>query len=426
MNVRTILSVFSVIVICLIAVGSGAEDQPEKRVMNYIAVMDLKCTEEIGKDNCVLLTNIVVEELVRSKKYTVIDRANREKILGEVGFQQTGCVEGGCMVEAGRILGVGKIVVGSVNKLGETYFVTLQIVNVETAAVEIAEKSKCQNCKLDSLADTVANAARKLMGLEPVSSVHVTQPDSQPRITQPRLEEKRFPKDMVYVPAGAFMMGCNSSLDDECGDDEKPYHKVYLDAFYIDKYEVSVDRFGACVRAGKCKKPITRQYYNWGVPGRGNHPINGVSLNEAVSYCAYVGKRLPTEAEWEKAARGNDGRKYPWGNMRASCDFAVMNEGAKGCGRNSTWPVGSKTDGASPYGAMDMLGNVWEWTADFYDGNYYAGSPGRNPKGPSSGSYVVLRGGGYNSATDELRTSYRFSLGTNHSYYAAGFRCVRN
>lgn len=153
-----------VFALSLLATGSGAENQPEKRVMNYLAVMDLRCGKGVDQDIGVALTDVVIEELVKLKKYTLIDRANRDKILGEVGFQMIGCVDESCTVEAGRILGVGKIAVGSITKIGDTYLVSLQLINVETAAVEIAERETCKKCELSDLINTVAKAARKLMG----------------------------------------------------------------------------------------------------------------------------------------------------------------------------------------------------------------------------------------------------------------------
>ncbi len=425
----TILTtIFCLLLLCLILSGGEAKDEPEKRVMNYLAVMDLKCSKDIQKEQCSTLTDIALDEIVKSKKYTVIDRANRDKILGEVGFQQTGSVEGSRVVVAGRILGVGKIVVGKISKLGKIYVVSMQLINVETATVETSIKEMCKKCEIDGLITTVTNAARKLMGQPPVST---------PSSTSGGLKSG----EMVKVYAGDFMMGCNSRVDSLCDTDEKPYHKVYLDAFYIDKYEVTVEEYGECVHSGKCSQPRSRsdnKNCNWGYSGRGNHPINCVDWNQAKAYCEYAGKRLPTEAEWEKAARGTDGRKYPWGNEKASrnyavmddgCDYAVMVDGGNNsCGKVRTWPVGSKPKGASPYGAMDMAGNVYEWTADWHDSKYYSSSPNRNPTGPSSGLVRVVRGGSWFLTFSLLRSSARDYSGPGYGIYGygVGFRCARD
>ncbi len=224
---------------------------------------------------------------------------------------------------------------------------------------------------------------------------------------------------MVYIPEGEFTMGGNYR------DAEKPVHKVYLSAFYIDKYEVAVDEYAACIKAGVCKRPGTGKNCNFGESGRENHPINCVTWYDAYTYCRWAGKRLPTEAEWEKAARGTDGREYPWGDAKATCSYAVMNDGGAGCRMDRTWPVGSKPKGASPYGVMDMAGNVWEWGMDWYDKDYYSRSPDRNPKGSDSGRYRVLRGGAWNHPPFRQRASDRSGYFPNKYFNFVGFRCAR-
>lgn len=217
--------------------------------------------------------------------------------------------------------------------------------------------------------------------------------------------------EMVLVPAGEFIMG-----NDRGEADEKPEHKVYLDAFYIDKYETTVDQYGKCAQAGKCTKPNEGGGCNWGKSDRGKHPINCVDWNQVKTYCEWAGKRLPTEAEWEKAARGTDGRVYPWGN-EWDAGKCVNNT-------NSTKPVGSIPAGASPYGCLDMVGNVWEWCADWYDAGYYKTAPVRNPPGPASGTTRVLRGGAWVLLPTYFRAARRHcdSPAVRDSY--GGFRCV--
>jgi len=242
------------------------------------------------------------------------------------------------------------------------------------------------------------------------------------------------PSGMVDVPAGAFWMGCNEVVDDECEADESPYHEVTLDSFYIDKYEVTAGQYEACVNGGACSYSGTpsspqRTYQN----GRDNHPVNYVNWSEAKAYCEWKGKRLPTEAEWEKASRSTDGRKFPWGNEAVSCSYVVMNESADvdayGCGIGHTWAVGSKPAGASIYGAMDMSGNVWEWVNDWYFTDYYDTSPLANPPGPdvepNSGDRRVLRGGSYDSSAGRLRSSNRNRENPSYQSGTWGFRCAQ-
>ena len=233
--------------------------------------------------------------------------------------------------------------------------------------------------------------------------------------------------EMVTVPAGSFQMGCNVAVDNECFSNEYPYHAVSVPAFKIDKYELTVGEYQACVDAGGCTAASTGGSCNYGVSGRDSHPINCVDWNQAKAYCAWAGKRLPTEAEWEKAARGTDGRKYPWGNDSLDCDHAVHS--ANGCSNDSTAPEGSKPAGVSPYGAEDMVGNVWEWVEDDYH-SHYTGAPADgsawvdNPRG----THRVFRGGGWNNSnTKNLRTSLRSgSAGPTGLTINSGFRCSRD
>ncbi len=232
---------------------------------------------------------------------------------------------------------------------------------------------------------------------------------------------KHTSESMVYIPAGWFWMGCSPN-DSNCGDDEKPYHKVYLSAYFIDKNDVTVDEYTRCVNAGGCTQPITGQYCNWGVSGRGDHPINCVDWNQANTYCQWRGKELPTEAQWEKAARGTNGRIYPWGNEW---------DASKACfNQSSTCAVGSYPSGASPYGVMDMAGNVWDWCRDWYDANYYASSPDHNPTGPDSGRYRVFRGH-LSWITDYPPFGRASRRGGDAPYVPShgglnnGFRCIR-
>ena len=226
---------------------------------------------------------------------------------------------------------------------------------------------------------------------------------------------------MVEVPAGNFIRGSDVSSN------EQPVSTVYLDGYWIDETEVTVDAYAACVSAGTCSAPGTGNYCNWGVSGRGSHPVNCVNWTQSDTYCRWAGKGLPTEGEWEKAARGTDGRTYPWGEASPTCSYAVMGEGGLGCGQDRTWPVGSKPAGASPYGAQDMAGNVWEWVSDRYSPSAYADAGSmRNPEGPISGSLRVERGGGFgNDDAGTRRAAARSHDDPAGANVLLGFRCAR-
>jgi formylglycine-generating enzyme required for sulfatase activity len=236
---------------------------------------------------------------------------------------------------------------------------------------------------------------------------------------------------MVYVPEGEFPMG--SDLGDP---DEHPQRVVYLDSLEIDRYEVTNVQYRRFLLASGGDGPRRwpgRYLHLWFErapdwsgdrypPGEARHPVVGVRLEEAAEYCAWVNKRLPTEAEWEKAARGTDGRVYPWGNAWNAGRANTGDEGA-----HYTRPVGSYPSGASPYGALDMAGNVWEWVSDLYDRQYYTWAPQRNPHGPSSGTgEKILRGGAWDSSPDQARASYRNATHFFGPNFRVGFRCARS
>ena len=225
----------------------------------------------------------------------------------------------------------------------------------------------------------------------------------------------------VYVPAGVFSMGSNDGHSDE-----RPVHKVYLDGFWIDRTEVTNGMYAKCVSAGACTAPSSRKSYTrgsyYGNSAYEDYPVIFVDWHQANAYCAWAGARLPSEAEWEKAARGEDGRAYPWGDGSPSCSLANYS----GC-KGDTTEAGSLPDGASPYGALDLAGNVWEWVADWYDRDYYSSqTEWRNPAGPSSGSRRVLRGGSWDDHGNILRASSRSRYAPVFtSYDGLGFRCAR-
>ena len=224
---------------------------------------------------------------------------------------------------------------------------------------------------------------------------------------------------VVTIPAGEFVMGSKPG-DGQL--DESPQRTVYLDAYTIDKFEITVEQYAAYMKKAGAEAPDFWERVNRKEDG--NRPVVGVDWLDASEYCEYYGKRLPTEAQWEKAARGTDGRRYPWGNDEPSPLFANFASGAAFSYSKSLSPVGSYESGKSPYGVYDMVGNVWEWILDWYERNYYQIAPQKNPAGPASGDTKVIRGGSWAKRPAVARVAGRASLPTSSRSNAVGFRCV--
>jgi formylglycine-generating enzyme required for sulfatase activity len=248
---------------------------------------------------------------------------------------------------------------------------------------------------------------------------------------------------LVYVPAGEFLMGTKNGLTDE-----QPIHKVYLDSYWLDQTELTNAMYAKCVETGQCDKPSFLAFYD--DSAFASHPVEYVSWRDALNYCTWADRRLPTEAEWEKAAAWdpytNQQRVYPWGNEydcrkgnfddETELDDSLMPDGNVSCdGFVRSAPVGSFPDGASAFGALDLGGNVWEWVHDAFIEvdpfnasiqNYYAISPLENPQGvdPAITEYRSMRGGSYNFTFGYGRSAYRLWFGLDDSYEGVGFRCA--
>jgi formylglycine-generating enzyme required for sulfatase activity len=236
----------------------------------------------------------------------------------------------------------------------------------------------------------------------------------------PKLPATVIGKDgapMVLVPAGEFIMG-----SEQGDDDEQPVHRVFLDSFYLDTFEVTNGRFARFVEAIQSEPP-------WGFADQetpvahAEQPVRWVNWLEATGYCLWAGKRLPTEAEWEKAARGTEGRIYPWGHDPPTAAHAVfgLKEGAE-----TVAPIGNRDQGRSPYGVHDLAGNLYEWVADWYDETFYTTQPTINPRGPVEGTVKVQRGGSYINGPYRLRSAFRTKSDPTEHDAHVGFRCAQD
>jgi formylglycine-generating enzyme required for sulfatase activity len=229
---------------------------------------------------------------------------------------------------------------------------------------------------------------------------------------------------MVLIPSGEFLMGSEMA-------GEGPPHPVSVDAYYIDRYEVTNAQYQRFVDATDHRTPqheVDPRYDLWAggtfPPEFKAQPVVNVDWHDAAAYCEWAGKRLPTEAEWEKAARGTDARIYPWGNdppTPARLNFARRWEGPQ-----TLRPVGSFEQGRSPFGAYDMAGNVWEWVNDWYGPGYYKAPQERNPRGPGGGSAKVLRGGSWTNLARLVRATHRYGADPEMRNSDTGFRCARD
>lgn len=224
---------------------------------------------------------------------------------------------------------------------------------------------------------------------------------------------------MVLVPAGPFRMG-----SDKGDGDERPVHEVKVSAFLIDVNPVTNGQYKKfCDETGQAAPAPPNFDANYFL-GKPRYPVVNVSYHDARAYAKWAGRRLPTEAEWEKAARGTDERMYPWGNEPPTPSAALANFDGDADGFAETSPVGSFPNGASPYGVLDMAGNVWQWVIDPYDSGFYRKSPPADPDGPASGSTVVLRGGAFTSKAGDVRSANRYSKDPDEIQRNAGFRTV--
>jgi len=409
-----------------ILISSTSAEKPAqvKRVADYLAVFDLEVTGIVDPNIVRPLTDSIRMEVVKLGKYQVIDRSNMEKILKEQAFQLSGCVAKECAVEAGQMLGVGKVIIGSLGLVGRTYYLSLSQVDVETGKTEAIEEDICK-CEPDELIASTKRAARKLMGeTTPAPSapaeVEVAPPTAtvEPAVTSKvaaapapsgrTLVDPMTSMEFVLVKGGCFEMGDTFGGGDS---DERPVHEVCVDDFYMGKYEVT---------QGQWKEIMGSNPSNFQNGDR--YPVETVSWHDVQDFIRKLNQRtakayrLPTEAEWEYAARSG-GKEEKWAGTRSESELERYAWYEKNSG-GRTHPVGEKVPNG--LGLYDMTGNVREWVADWC--GYYRDSPKDNPQGPSSGQYRVFRGGSWGSSLWDLRSSSRLWDEPSIRHFTLGFR----
>lgn len=353
-----------------------------------------------------------------------------DRILKEQAFQMSGTVAKEKVVEAGQMLGVGRIVIGSIGIVGRTYMISLSLVNIESGETERVEEDTCK-CELDELIESVKRAAHKLMAGGPVTAPPpLPAPAAGPAPAPARVEQIpvtvmpvlaptgvvfREPvtgMELLLVKGGCFQMG---DVFDDGDRNERPVHEVCVDDFYIGRYEVTQGQW----KAVRGKNPSGNKKSD-------QHPVEDVSWNDAQDFIkelnAKSGRsfRLPYEAEWEYAAR-DGGQRVKWAGTNNESDLANYAWYDGNAGRE-THPVGQKRPNA--LGLYDMTGNVWEWVHDWFDRSYYGESPRSNPGGPGRGSDRVYRGGGYKDKPKDARVMKRESKSNRRNDDTLGFRLV--
>jgi formylglycine-generating enzyme required for sulfatase activity len=415
----------------------------------------------LSQTDAIQITQYIEEEPYYSGKFELVERTKVDKILMESQYQQSGRCDVECAVKIGKKLGASKVIIGTVGRLGNSYTIQIKLVDVATGKIERPASIQAES-RLEDLPKFLGDLIIKITGpiqqLPTEPEKKIKEEEQKPvavagkEIPLKQIKKKKFPWlivaglvvaggvaafllmgkkgkdtppavnipkiDWIQISAGSFKMGDNFNEGDS---DERPVHTVYLDTYYISKYEVTFEQYDLFCEATGRAKP--KDFYNW---GRGSRPVIDVSWEDAKAFCDWLKSKtgenvhLPTEAQWEKAARGTDQRRYTWGNGAPTSSLANY---YKNVGK--TMPVGSYPSGVSPYGVHDMAGNVWEWCQDWYDANYYSSSPGSNPQGPSSGSARVIRGGGWNSVADYIRSAKRDSLSPSGSTIYFGFRLCK-
>ena len=324
-------------------------------------------------------------ELQQSGQFALVEREKVAETIKELSFQQSGVTDQSNAVAIGKHLNVHKIFYAQTHRVGGKYAMTVKVVDVETNQVQRTESENLGTTQ-EEIQAGVHRLARRLIATSALLA----------------------PEDMVFIPGGRFKMGSDLGLPDE-----KPVHLISISSFELARYEVTHIAYESFLVAQGHKKKVDLRDPQL--------PAVNVNWTDAAAYCRTRGARLPTEAEWEYAARGPNSRTYPWGETRPSAPFARF-----GGQERKALKIGSLPQGATPEGVLDLAGNVAEWVQDWWHPGYYAQSPPNDPPGPAAGDYRVARGGSWNQPPDELRASARLYHNPDKGVGHIGFRCAKS
>jgi len=351
-----------------------------------VAVYPLKAVGAVEKSLAATLTSLLTNELTKSPNLIVIKESMLEEVMKRQAMNMSDlCDSTMCQVEIGKLVQAQKMMVVELSKLGSRYLMTFDLVDVKTSAMDYSDRVECA-CTEDQLDLLVAAAGVKVRN-------HFGESVPIPQLPQAAGVQPTPQGAQAFLPA----QPSPKTFQEFHPPGTKGGPMVFVSdfKFYIDKYEVTNQDFQECVAGGGCKK--TKKTSRFDAP---NQPVVYVNQEEARTYCQWAGKRLPKEQEWQEAAQGADGREYPWGNSAPNCNLAHNNA----CEIGRTLPVGSKPAGASPYGAMDMAGNVMEWVEE----------------------KDILRGSSWVDDPAALRVSDRNAEFAGVRFNCFGFRCARD
>lgn len=397
--------------------------------VSKIAILPFKDLNSEVNNYGIFVAEELTTRIFLENRFEVIERKLLDQVLSELAFHETALVDPEATKKIGKLLGVDAILTGTVTDIGDQIVINARIVGTETGQIfAVARTQITKNSSIANLMKTYppkSALAAQAKKVEPQSSLP---PNNHPSSSQEsgRAESNLEPSGMVLVSAGEFTMGSNTGyqeckrVQDDCAEklfeDERPAHNVYLDSYSIDMNEITNSEYDQCVNVRVCTPKAS--HHGFMEP---RQPVVGVTWYQAKTYCEWKGERLPTEAEWEKAARGSDGRIFPWGG-RIDCNMSSYSS----CNLLRTYETGTFKNAKSPYGLMDMAGNAREWVTDWYSDDYYRSSPKSNPQGPPSGQYRVLRGGAYNSDAALVRTTSRTKRVPDGQWDTTGFRCAKS